>query len=342
MLFNKSRSIRAAGEIAACLAVSIVVSATFGCGGRTPSGLNENENLNEWRDGGPPDGSPHDGWTPDGAPPDGSPYPDAGGTVFGYVKVRHQASPGRVGGSHLSLTASYYTEQHDPDDPDPSQLPGYQGTMTTPNGVSCDIFFVQGMDPPEPPPEPEQVNAGTITVVRSDWPEDMDALMVEFINGEYEPDRRSVNDPQNPFPAWFVAEPMDLVFTVGGHSEIPGSEEEVAMGAMPHITIPSGGEPAPLDFNGNYHIAWDETGANRTRVVFNFNLDWDNSSFVCRPPVGTTELLIPQDWIDEYTWGSGQLVVVGINEVERVDWLSVVTKLRAARAAQRYVHFTQY
>jgi hypothetical protein len=306
------------------------------------TGTNDNLNTDPHPDGGPPDSAPPDGGPADGQV-DANPWIDAGGAVYGYVKVHHQASMGRVGGGQILLSAHFYEEQYDPEQPqDYDELPGFVETRDTPNGVTCHIFYTSGMQPPdpEPPPAPPEIDAGKITVVRDGIPFTEDVLETLFVGEAYEPDRRSMHNPDSGYPEWWLEEAMTLVFNGEGSTLAAPFIYETEMVAVPEITAPAGQDPVPQDLNGNFHLQWAETGADETRVNLSFNLDWDNSAFLCLPPAGVTELVIPADWITEYTWGSGEMAVIGRNEEPATTGPpTTLLRLRTTRAARKYIHF---
>jgi len=61
-----------------------------------------------------------------------------------------------------------------------------------------------------------------------------------------------------------------------------------------------------------------------------FNMDWDDSYFRCYPPAGRTEVRVPHTWLEQWSWGYGELMVYAVNEdaVSTTESLVIVRTLR--------------
>ena len=314
------------------LLLAVLFASTWGCGGRSVTGRNDNINTNDL-----------DGSVPDAAPTDGGPQPDAfidaGGTSFGYVNMVHVVDSRNYGVEYLTLSAKLYVTQFNPPI---STWPGFVESRITPNGVMCDILYSSGMeDPPDEPLEPpEALDGGPIWLVDANSSSSPDKLMVEFADGGYTSDHRSAGNPQGSLPEWLNHGPMSFLFEADGNEHLAAFDFTLNTSEIPEITIPGpDGGPIPPDLNGNFHVAWSAPGENETLVVFNFNLDWDNSSFICHPGEGTEDLEIPMDWINDFTWGSGSMVVISQSQETLEEWPHSVVQFTGRRAVETRVQF---
>lgn len=66
-------------------------------------------------------------------------------------------------------------------------------------------------------------------------------------------------------------------------------------------------------------LAWTPVDHHDVQIHMFFNMDWDDSVFICRPPMGAGQLTIPHQWIQEYTWGGSSQLVLEVREVVVAD-----------------------
>lgn len=281
-----------------------------GCGGRTVGG--------NWNGTHPGDGGGADAAVTDGH------VPDSTVRIWGTIGLNGQFETTGTTFERLSLHAAFYRQPQNPDEP-----PGFVESGETPNGVLCDIYYMRGLID-DPPPEPPQIDSGEISAFTS-WAPD-DRLIITFDGQRYEVDSRTPFDPDNPMPGWLVREPVAVVFQGEGSVQVVSFTQEVILSSRPAILVPASNEqPIPLEPDGTYRIVWEPVESESTHVNFYFNLDWDNSAFLCRPPTDTVELLLPGEWIEQWTWGSGEIVVVAQNETTVLVEDAQIT-IRAGRA----------
>jgi hypothetical protein len=293
----------------------------LGCGSRSVGYLNEGGSNSQPTGGGGQGGSAGHGGG--GAP-----------TAFGSVSLSHLSDDGPYGQESLSLTGAFYGQDYDPEE----QQWGYVDTVQTPDGVSCDIYYSSGMGGGDGPPEPPaQVNGGPLTAGATAGPDDL--LAIAFSGDQYGVDWRTPTSPDHPWPSWVSAGPVAVTFRGTGSAAVGAFSEQAVLPGMPAILAPPAAQqPAAPGPDGNYLIRWQTSNPEQTWVTFHFNLDWDDSAFRCAPPLGVNELLLPVSWIGEWTWGSGEMLVIARNEVTRMAGSAEVI-LRTQRIAQRNVYF---
>ena len=68
------------------------------------------------------------------------------------------------------------------------------------------------------------------------------------------------------------------------------------------------------------------------------NMDWDNATFVCHPPEGHAQVLLPQDWLSEYSWGYAELRVTS-RQNDRFAHEDADLRLKVRRTDYRSVQF---
>jgi hypothetical protein len=187
-----------------------------------------------------------------------------------------------------------------------------------------------GEPPPEPPPE---IDAGHLTAGTGG-----DLLGIDFDGQHYGVDWRTPTDPAHPMPGWLSAAEVALTFSGAGSSQVAPFQREAVLPAAPAIVAPTPGQsPVPLQPDGTHLIAWQPSPSDEILVVLQFNLDWDNSTFRCHPPAGVTQLSLPHEWLVQWTWGSGELLIESRNDVT-VGGASEA-RLRPTRATQMGVYF---
>jgi hypothetical protein len=241
--------------------------------------------------------------------------------VFGAIGLTQYADDPQDGG-YLYLTGAFHSEPFDP------KAEALLETRTTPDGASCDIYMLSGMIEPEPV-EPPQVDGGAIRAGNGgDWP---DTLETVFDGQSYVQDWRSEWDEEHPLPGWLSPGPLEITFECDGGAHVAAFLENLAVSATPEMTAPGDEETVEIDEDDNYVFEWDSNGA--TEVVFNldYNMDWDNVTFECRPAAEAGQILIPLAWIDELTWGgAGGAAISSLDEVElaQEDALVVLSVVR--------------
>lgn len=261
----------------------------------------------------------------------GASIPDGGVATYGVVELFHEIVRDGYEWEQLTLHGAFYGEPYDPE----TDRPDHVETRQTPDGVSCGIYYQSGMIEDPPPPPPAQVDGGRITVWAGGDP--TDALEISFQGDQYDVDSRE-NSTQG-MPLWLTEEAIEVTFEGHGSSSAGTFTEPVTLAATPTIVAPQPGQqPIPPGPDGNFLIAWEPVGAERIIVTLAFNLDWDNSAFICHPAAGTTQLLLPSDWINEWTWGTGELFIVSRHEVAVLAEPAAVT-IRTSRYPRRSVSF---
>jgi hypothetical protein len=279
------------------LFLSFVVAA---CGARSVGGLSDDGSL-----------TAHDGsvLVDSGVPVDGQ-----AGLVdsYGYVSFVHtQAAESQGGYESIALSAWFYGEQWDPfyapgTHPDPL-------LVQTPDGVPCEIRLVSGMDGPIPVQPPPERDGGAVHA----WSgfEGDGFLEIVFVGQAYTRDYRSPEGIE-PWPPWITNTPLELRFESGGSAQATSFFTEMFAPQMSEILAPpaSPGEPLTPDPDGTHRIAWSAVAADWMEINLHFNMDWDDAYFRCYPVSGQTELRLPHEWLEQYSWGSGVLNVVSVNE----------------------------
>jgi len=231
---------------------------------------------------------------------------DADFEAYGYVNLS-QRTEDVVEGGRLTLSAAFYEVAHDP------TADSWVETRTTPDGVECDIYYVSGLPPdPDPPdPPPAQIDGGAIKVGNEGVTPDV--LYVEFEDEAYTTDYRTQWDWQHPIPDWLV--PASFFVEISGEGQGPVSEfaEQLLVSHIPEMAEEA---PQPVDDNGNYVFEWNDHGAEEVVFSMHFNMDWDDASFVCRLDQGVEQILIPQAWTEEYSWGGGEIALYSLDQLE--------------------------
>ena len=252
--------------------------------------------------------------------------------IRGFVWLDHVMEREGYAWEQLALSAAFYGEAYDPE----TDRPDFVGTRTTPDGVTCDIYYQSGMiDQDPPPPPPAQLDGGRITAAAGFGADD--TLEIAFDDEQYSVDVREGS--VHPMPSWLTPEAVAVTFAGQGSTAVGAFEQEAVLAATPAILQPPPGQTdVPLGTGGNFRIAWQSVPADEIVVRLGFNLDWDNSEFLCHPPPGVDELMLPQSWLVEWTWGYGVLAVVARYEA-RVSAGEAQVTIRTARFPRKSVHF---
>ena len=258
-------------------------------------------------------------------------------TAFGRVGLVHFLDDGPYVQESLSLAGAFYLEDYDSEE----QQWGHIETLQTPDGVTCDIYYTSAMGGGGGPPDPPaQIDGGRITA-GAGFDAD-ERLEIVFIGDQYGVDWRAPDSPDHPWPSWASSGAVAVSFEGQGSNSVGAFTDEAILPAMPTIVSPPADQqpvlPGP---DGNFVISWQPSDADETLVVFQFNLDWDDSTFRCHPAPGVTQLRLPATWISEWTWGSGSMQVMSRNEVVSAAGSAVVS-LRAHRIRQRSVFFDAF
>jgi hypothetical protein len=223
--------------------------------------------------------------------------------AFGYMNLAQRTSDPADGG-FLTLTAACYDEPYD------SATDSWVESRTTPDGVECDIYYVSGLPPDDSDPPPDQVDCGAFRAgYLGGWP---DVLVVAFDGEGYTSDHRTEWDVDNPLPSWLVPGSFEIPIGGSGNAAVDDFEEQVAISPIPEVSPDSPG----LDEAGNYIWEWSSNGADEVVFSLHFNMDWDNSSFICPVDPGVEQIMIPEEWIGEYSWGGGELALFSRDQVE--------------------------
>ena len=238
--------------------------------------------------------------------------------VFGYISlVQHTTDVDESG--TLTLTAEVYGEPYDVDDD------FWIEARTTPDGVACDVYYYSGFPPDPEDPPPDQLDGGAFRVGNGgDWP---DVLEVEFEGLTYSADHRTQWSADNPLPAWLVPGGFQVALVADPAGAVPAFEAPLGISPIPEMHEES---PQPVDGDGNYLFEWSDNGADSVVLALHFTLDWDDSRIVCRPDPGADQMMVPEAWIDEYSWGSGEVQLYSLDVVE-VDIEDARVEMRVIR-----------
>jgi hypothetical protein len=240
--------------------------------------------------------------------------------VFGYIELSQQTDDTAQGGT-LALSAAFYDEPYDP------STEWLVDTRTTPDGVPCRIYLVSGMDPDPPADPPAQLDGGAILVGNGGvWP---DTLAVVYDGETYDIDRRTQWDADNPLPGWLTPDPFGVAISGAGSATVASFATVLVSAAMPVIAEQA---PQPTDGAGNFVFAWDAAGASVVVVALHFNMDWDDSSIVCEPAPGASQILIPGAWLDELSWGGGGDLRVESREAVALEVGAALVEIGITRA----------
>ena len=305
------------------MSLTICIVVALGCGGRTIGGGPSSDASV------PADGVvPTDGNIPDTAVPPHDTYGHVWLSIWGEV----EPPMAQMG---LAFEAAFFGEDYDPI----FTIPGHVTTETTPDGVVCDIYMVSGMvDPPEPDPPPQR-DGGRITAWAGLEPDRLEAV---FDGNEYDGDYRSFGTLD--WPAWIDPGALSVQVEGEGSAYADAFRTEVILAMVPEILSPPVSDvPVPPDDEGNFLVSWFDLPAlaEETLVTFTFNMDWDDSVFMCHPPLGYDHFLLPADWVAEWSWGGGYMSVTRLFSVELEMGDALVT-IRTLRTRRQYVSFGIY
>ncbi len=250
--------------------------------------------------------------------------------LWGEVTVVHSViAPSNYGSETLSLTAAFHDE-----DLSPADDWGHMGTFQTPNDVSCHIFYYSEWG--EWPEPPQQFDGGYLYAAPLDA---SDMLQIHFEDGAYFGDYRSEGSPDHPLPDW-LHETADFYISGDGAGPVDQFGELMFLPA-PIAFLSPGLEDSNININddGDYVVEWDSQDGSQVRVTMNFNMDWDWSSIVCDPEPGETEIVIPAQWIAEYTWGGGSDMLLERYNEKLVQGPTFQVRLEASSAYRQSGYF---
>jgi len=250
-----------------------------------------------------------------GLPADGTVPPDGLVRIYdtcGYVTVAHaQDQDGPYGQESLRLYGAFYAEPWDFEGlhagwPEPM-------LMETPDGVVCEVWYISGMDGPMPPDPPEELDGGEVRV----WAgiDGEGTLEIAFNGHSYETDYRSA-DGASPWPSWISDSALALQVETTGSDVAAPLSRELLLPDMPEILLPpvSLDEPLTPDADGTHTIAWVPVDADRVEVHYSFNMDWDDAYFRCYLSSTYFTMKLPHEWLEQYSWGYGQMMVFAMND----------------------------
>jgi len=230
---------------------------------------------------------------------------------WGWVQLSHSVlAPGQYGSERLTLVAALFEEEVGSED-DPTHV----AAMETEEGVPCDIFYLSEWT--EYPDPPVQLDGGILWAGMEGG--DGDDLSIWFEDGGYTQDYGIAGSEEYPMPQWFLdGEP----FQIGGWGSgiSPVFAEVVQMPEHTEFTSPDPDDgQVATNGDGDYVISWVPVESHPVKIVMGFNMDWDDSVFICFPPMGSGEMTIPHGWIEEYTWGGGSQLALEVREVVVAD-----------------------
>ena len=266
--------------------LAICVVAAVGCGGRTMGG----------------------------DPSDGGALPDAAVTLYdtyGHVWLTVMVIPDIPHEPEaLMLDVRFFGEDYDP----LLDNPGHVSTETTSDGVVCDIYMSSGhVDPPDPD-LPPQVDGGRITTWAGFDPDRLEAV---FSGDWYFGDSRNSDAPN--WPAWIEPGAVAVQFEGEGSAHVGSFRTEVTLAMVPEILAPlPSDEPLLPDADGTFHFSWYDLPelADETIVSFQLLADGYDSFFQCYPAPGVDRIRLPFEWVEQWSRGSGYLVVSHLNTAQ--------------------------
>ncbi len=253
---------------------------------------------------------------------------------WGIVNLVHTAlADSQYGAETLILSAVVYSEQYGPLDG-----PDYEGTFLSKNGVECEIYYHSGMAEPPPPEPPAEVDVGRIMAA----PEEAeDILTIDFDadEGAYTVDYRTANSVDLPLPDWLV-ENVDFYFFGTGLGNTDPFLKPASLPLHTQLTSPFAEGPVVIqNGDGDFVMGWLPVSEGQVTLTLNFNLDWDDATFICRPDQSVTELVVPQEWINEYTWGGGSDIVIAVTNSYHIAAGQTLLEARAVSAHRHTGNF---
>jgi hypothetical protein len=237
-------------------------------------------------------------------------------------------------GMSAQLTAAFFDTSYQPSEAPPA---GFVETRVTYDNVECDIYFTSplwGAGPPPLPPEPEQIDVGEVRLESAFDSEE--AFSISWLGSSYSVDSRPSSELG--LPGWVLPGELEALAVFLGSPVLPAGNRRLTLAPAPTLLEPLGEGVVQPDSNGLFRIAWDAAPGVTVQVRLDMNMDWDNAVFLCRPPAGHGQILVPQTWLNEYSWGYAELRILGRQD-ERFAVGSLDLRLRARRAALRTVQF---
>ncbi len=249
---------------------------------------------------------------------------------WGIVNLVHTAlADSQYGAETLILSAVVYSEQYGPLDG-----PDYEGTFLSRNGVECEIYYHSGMAEPPPPEPPAEADVGRI-MAAPDEAEDILTIDFDADEGAYTVDYRTANSVDLPLPVWLGQE-VDFNFSGMGLGSTDSFSKSASLPVHTQLTSPFEGGPVVIqNMDGDFVMGWLPVSEGQVTLALNFNLDWDDAVFICRPDQSVTELVVPQEWISEYTWGGGSDMIISVTNSYQI---AAGHTLLEARAVSSHRH----
>lgn len=271
--------------------------------------------------------------------PDSASPRDAGGwrdggqaLLYGTLVYRDEHREAGSPGLSASFTAAFFEVDYQLSDAVPA---GYVETRVTHDNVECAIYFTSPTwGAPPVPPEPEQLDAGEIRLESAFDAEG--SFAVTWGGVRYSVDERP--SPEAPLPGWVVPEGLEALAVFLGSARLPAGNRRLSLVPAPKITEPSGEGEVQPDASGLFRIAWEEAEGSSAQVRLDMNMDWDSATFVCHPPEGHAQVLLPQDWLSEYSWGYAELRVTS-RQNDRFAQDDADLRLKVRRTDYRSVQF---
>lgn len=271
--------------------------------------------------------------------PDSASPRDAGGwrdggqaLLYGTLVYRDERRETALPGLSASFTAAFFEVDYQLSDAVPVD---YVETRVTHDNVECAIYFTSPTwGVPPVPPEPEQVDAGEIRLESAFDAEG--GFAVTWGGVRYTVDERPNSGAL--LPGWVVSEGLEALAVFLGSPRLPAGNRRLSLIPSPKITEPSGEGEVQPDANGLFRIAWEEAEGSSAQVRLDMNMDWDDAAFVCHPPEGHSQVLLPQDWLSEYSWGYAELRVTS-RQNDRFEHEDADLRLKVRRTDYRSVQF---
>ncbi len=268
--------------------------------------------------------------TPDARPgADAMVRPDGGADgPFGTLRLTHEVQSGDYPYEEVTFSAFFYAVNYVPPEPEDA---GFVERRLTPDGVECDLYFTSpdwGYRPPSPdPPAPTPINAGELQL--GGIGDSADALVTRWDGTGYVPDRRYWSANGGDWPSWMTRVELQVAIAGLGSEQVPPFADQVAVVDVPAIEDPGPDETVFPNDAGDFLLAWSADPDAAVEVRLDMNMDWDNAVLRCYPPATQTSLLLPQDWMNDYSWGWAELRVITLQNTWRV--LPGVTVMVQAR-----------
>lgn len=323
---------------ASIVLVGVGVGADTGCGGRSmgatgDAGLGRDAAV-----------------TRDARPDrDGTAWPDGGPGIdlYAVLSFEHDVQDGEYAYEQATWSGAVYEVAYLPPEP---TIPDFVEQRVTPDGVPCDIYFSSpqwegggrggghgggrgggGASPlPPDPPEPAPLNGGEI---RMEAPSGTGgAFAIHWDGAAYAPDSRYRSGAEGDLPGWITQSALTGRVVFAGNDRLIPFEDRLEIVDVPEIVVPGVDGDLSPDADGVFRIEWRAEPNTPVTVRLDMNMDWDDAVFVCRPPTGQPSILLPNDWIQQYSWGSGELrVIARQDQIDVGPNTSVFYRIRRGR-----------